>query len=107
MASKRNSEGYFDPTAYEALSKIEREAKAHAFRPMVYICSPLSGNIAANQRNEVRDLHDVAGALSTQPGMKQQTFIAQDCLTPWDTQQARIFTPESKAPTLASADGGG
>ena len=39
--------------------------------------------------------------------MKQQTFIAQDCLTPWDTQQARIFTPESKAPTLASADGGG
>ena len=62
---------------------------------------------AANQRDEVRDLHDVAGALSAQPGMKQQTFIAQDCLTPWDTQQSRIFTPESKAPTLASADGGG
>ena len=38
---------------------------------------------------------------------KQQTFVAQECLTPWDTQQARIFTPESKAPTLASADGGG
>ena len=54
MASKRNSEGYFDPTAYEALSKIEREAKAHAFRPMVYICSPLSGNIAANQKNARR-----------------------------------------------------
>ncbi len=31
----------------------------------------------------------------------------QDCLNPWDTQQARVFTPESKAPTLASADGGG
>lgn len=54
MASKRNSEGYFDPTAYEALSKIEREAKAHAFRPTVYICSPLSGNIAANQKNARR-----------------------------------------------------
>lgn len=54
MASKRNSEGYFDPTAYEALAKIEREAKAHAFRPMVYICSPLSGNIAANQKNARR-----------------------------------------------------
>lgn len=38
---------------------------------------------------------------------KQQTFIAQDCLTPWDTQQARIFTPESKSPTLTGADGGG
>lgn len=54
MASKRNTEGYYDPTAYEALAKIEREAKAHAFRPMVYICSPLSGNITANQRNARR-----------------------------------------------------
>lgn len=31
---------------------------------------------AANQRDEVRDLHDVAGALSTQPGMKKQTYVA-------------------------------
>jgi DNA (cytosine-5)-methyltransferase 1 len=30
-----------------------------------------------------------------------------DCLTPWDTQQERSFTPEGKAPTLAGADGGG
>ena len=29
-----------------------------------------------NQRDEVRDLHDVAGALAAQPGMKQQTYIA-------------------------------
>ena len=37
------------------------------------------GNIAfaANQRDEVRDLHDVAGALGAQPGMKQQTFLAE------------------------------
>ena len=62
---------------------------------------------AANQRDEVRDLHDVAGALGAQPGMKQQTFIAQNCLNPWDTQQSRIFTPDGIAPTLASADGGG
>lgn len=62
---------------------------------------------AANQRDEVRDLHDVAGALGAQPGMKQQTFIAQGYLTPWDNQQARVFTPESKAPKLAGADGGG
>ena len=62
---------------------------------------------AANQRDEVRDLHDVAGALGAQPGMKQQTFVVQDCLTPWDTQRARIFTPESKAPALTGADGGG
>lgn len=31
---------------------------------------------AANQRDEVRDLHDIAGAISAQPGMKQQTFVA-------------------------------
>lgn len=28
-----------------------------------------------NQRNEVRDLHDVSGSLSAQPGMKQQTYV--------------------------------
>lgn len=60
----------------------------------------------ANQRDELRDLHDVAGALGAQPGMKQQTFVA-NCLTPWDTQQERIFVPEGTAPTLAGADGGG
>jgi len=31
---------------------------------------------AANQRDEVRDLGDKAGALGAQPGMKQQTFVA-------------------------------
>lgn len=36
---------------------------------------------AANQRDEVRDLHDVAGALGSQPGMKQQTFIAAGVVT--------------------------
>ena len=53
--SKFNSEGYYDPTAYGALSAIEAEEKAlRAFRPIVYICSPFSGdvegNIAAAQR---------------------------------------------------------
>ena len=53
--SKHNSEGYFDPTAYEALTKIEREAKqAHTYRPLIYVCSPLSGDIAANQEKARR-----------------------------------------------------
>ena len=38
---------------------------------------------AANQRDEVRNLHDLAGALGAQPGMKQQTFVAS-CLNPLD-----------------------
>ena len=48
--NKFNSEGYYDPTAFEALTKIEREAKeVFSFRPIVYICSPLSGDVAGNQ----------------------------------------------------------
>ncbi len=64
----------------------------------------------ANQRDEVRELGDCAGALQAQPGMKQQTFVAvpiEGCLTPWDTQQSRIFTPDALAPCVAGADGGG
>lgn len=47
--SKFNSEGYHDPTAYDALSSIENEARAlRAFRPIVYICSPFAGDIEKN-----------------------------------------------------------
>lgn len=31
----------------------------------------------------------------------------RNCLTPWDTQQSRIFTDDGASPTLAGADGGG
>lgn len=55
MASKRNSEGYFDPTAYEALTKIEREAKRdRTYRPLIYVCSPLSGDEVRNTENARR-----------------------------------------------------
>ncbi len=47
--SKYNNEGYPDPTAYNALSSIENEARAlRAFRPIVYICSPFAGDIEKN-----------------------------------------------------------
>ena len=48
MASKYNHEGYYDPTAYYALRRIEAEQKKASYRPMVYICSPYSGNIYDN-----------------------------------------------------------
>lgn len=49
MADKFNAEGYYDPTAHDALSTIEKEEKAaRAFRPLTYICSPYAGDIAAN-----------------------------------------------------------
>jgi len=48
MLDKCNSEGYPDPTAYEALLRIELEAKTSAFRPLVFICSPFAGDIIGN-----------------------------------------------------------
>ena len=52
---------------------------------------------AQNQRDEVRDLHDVAGALAAQPGMKQQTYIAAP---PGPTE-------ETEKPILCLNDQGG
>ena len=49
--NKFNPEGYYDPTPYEALSNVTREEKAAskpAFRPLVYICSPFSGDTERN-----------------------------------------------------------
>lgn len=127
-------------------SQLEAALNAQAGLTVYVTPIPGAGQVtafAANQRDEVRDLHDLAGALGAQPGMKQQTFVAgivskgngecfltperhtslsggggqagqgypciltADCLNPWDTQQTRIFTPKSTAPTLAGADGCG
>ena len=53
--NKFNSEGYYDPTTYEALTNIEKEERAlRAFRPIVYICSPYAGEVAANVENARR-----------------------------------------------------
>ena len=46
--SKFNHEGDYDPTAYEALSTIEAEERRARFRPVVYVCSPFSGDPAGN-----------------------------------------------------------
>ena len=53
--SKYNSEGYYDPTTYEALKNIEKEElkmaglyKPDEFRPLVYICSPQRGDTEKN-----------------------------------------------------------
>lgn len=58
MASLYNTEGYFSPTEYEAMTRIEKVEKAAArtaaFRPIVYICSPYSGDIERNTENARR-----------------------------------------------------
>src|ERR1035437_5308510 len=49
-----NAEGYHDPTAYEALKKIEEEAKKKQFKPIVFICSPFAGDTEKNIRRAQR-----------------------------------------------------
>lgn len=55
MADFYNNEGYASPTEYEVFTHIEKEekaaAKAAAFRPVVYICSPYSGDTEKNTAN--------------------------------------------------------
>ena len=51
MANKYNREGYADPTACEALRRIEKEEKTARYRPLVYICSPFSGKVKKNKKN--------------------------------------------------------
>lgn len=52
---KFNSEGYYDPTTYEALTNIYREEtvadKKAVYLPLVYICSPYAGDVDHNVTN--------------------------------------------------------
>ena len=43
---KRNSEGYPDPTAYEALTAVAKSEKPYL--PLVYIASPFAGDTERN-----------------------------------------------------------
>ena len=61
---------------------------------------------AANQRDEVRDLHDVAGALNAQPGMKQQTFVAAAFSAGAGASAGSIGYGEELAPTLKGSASG-
>lgn len=42
----KNPEGYSDLVPYQAISNLEKEEKR--YRPIVYICSPYSGDVAGN-----------------------------------------------------------
>lgn len=58
--SRFNDKGYPDPTAYEALTAVEREqretrrASQTDYRPLVYICSPYADDILNNERKARR-----------------------------------------------------
>ena len=54
--NKLNSEGYHDPTACDALAAVRREEKRakKPYRPLIFICSPLAGNLERNTENARR-----------------------------------------------------
>lgn len=53
--SRFNHEGYYDPTPHCALTNIVREQRRQeCFRPVVYICSPVSGDQQRNMENTRR-----------------------------------------------------
>jgi len=71
----------------------------YLFQPIVF---------AQNQRDEVRDLGDKAGALQAEPGMKQQTFLAQPVSIENHPADSRVNIDESgKVQTLTSRMGTG
>ena len=61
---------------------------------------------ATNQRDEVRDLHDVAGALGAEPGMKQQTFVAAAFSAGAGPSAGSVGYAEERSPTLKASDSG-
>ncbi len=78
----RNSEGYPDPTAYNAISALEREEYQAlcAFRPIVYICSPYAGDIAGNTEAARRYSRFAveAGYIPITPHLLFPQFMADD-----------------------------
>ena len=82
-------------------------------------------SFAKNQRDEVRDLKEKAGALQAQPGMKQQTFILQGsmigrkekngpqgdwinedvCFTLNTCDKHAVVAPSEKEPTYSATTG--
>lgn len=60
-----------------------------------------------NTRNEVRLMNgngQIAGALSAEPGAKQQNYV---CFNPQDSQTSRIYGTNGSYPSLSANNGGG
>lgn len=75
-----NPEHYHDPTAYLALTHIEREERKRRYRPLVYICSPYSGDVELNTENARRYSRYAVdhGAIPIAPHLLFPQFMAED-----------------------------
>ena len=75
--SKYNAEGYYDPVPQMAVNEIEKEL--HKWRPLVYICSPFSGDFEGNTQR-ARDYSRFAvdqGAVPLAPHLLLPQFMSE------------------------------
>ena len=49
-----NAEHYFSPTEHDGMLNVLLEEKRRRYRPLVYICSPYSGDVERNVENARR-----------------------------------------------------
>jgi hypothetical protein len=88
-----NASGCPDPTAYAALSAVQREErkKKHAHRPFVYICSPFAGDIPHNTEAARRYCSFAVrqGAIPFAPHLLYPQFMSEDI--PAERELALLF----------------
>ena len=77
----KNQEGYADPTAGQALANIRREEKARlGYMPLVYICSPYSGDTEENTEKARRYSRFAAdaGTIPIAPHLLFPQFLSEE-----------------------------
>ena len=76
--SKYNSEGYYDPTAYEAIRRIGQQKQP--VKPIVYICSPYAGDVERNRKNAIRYCRFAVdhGAIPVAPHLFLPQFMSEE-----------------------------
>ncbi len=74
--SRYNAEGYADPTAHDAVCNAERRP----WMPLVYICSPYSGDVEGNTRKAVRYSRFAVnkGAIPLAPHLLLPQFMSEE-----------------------------
>lgn len=98
---KYNSEGYYDPTNYEAFMNIEREKKQaqmdrlassiRGYKPLVYICSPY--NALAQRYQKAADRHRVIKEECARRTSKRKSLNAFAAQLMGSEEKVTEFTP--------------
>ena len=101
VVSKGNGDAFISEERHTALSTGGGEAGQG------YPCAMQPTAFLQNQRDELIDLRDVAGCLSSEPGTHQQTFVAQqeEPIVLESNQNHATITDSGVSPTLSASMG--